>query len=143
MTGAVAGRTAPIKLLPPSYGVWHRAAVTLDGRRLRVEIDGELVQDTTVEGQATGFISFVQLGHPFEIGKMEIEELPGVVRWDRYDSIDGWGLRDGGTWFVRDGAIVGANGNGILYGAVQKYNHSDRRSDVTKRRGLASLVLSR
>ncbi len=107
LTGAVAGRTAPIKLLPPSYGVWHRALVTLDGRRLRVEIDGELLQDTTVEGQATGFISFAQLGHPFEIRKMEIEELPGVVRWDRYDSIDGWGLRDG--------AIVGANGNGILY----------------------------
>lgn len=94
MTGAVAGRTAPTKLLPPSYGVWHRAVVTLDGRRLRVEIDGELVRDTTVEGQATGFVSFARLGHPFEIWKMEIEELPGVVRWDRYDSIDGWGRRD-------------------------------------------------
>jgi len=115
VTGAVAGRTAPTKLLPPSNGVWHRAEVTLEGKRLRVLIDGELLQDTTVDGQATGFISFVQLGHPFEVRKMEIEELPGVVRWDRYDSIDGWGLRDGGTWFVRDGAIVGANGNGILY----------------------------
>jgi hypothetical protein len=115
VTGAVAGRKAPAKLLPPSYGVWHRAEVTLDGPRLRVMIDGETLQETTVEGHPTGYISFLQLGHPFEVRGMEIEELPGTVRWDHYRDIEGWGLRDGGTWMVRGGAIVGANGHGILY----------------------------
>jgi len=115
VTGAVAGRTAPRKLLKPGYGQWQRAEVTLDGERLRVVIDGELLQDTTVEGHPTGLISFAKLGHPFEVRAMTIEELPGRVRWDRHDSIDGWQLRDGGTWFVRDGTIVGTNGHGILY----------------------------
>ena len=33
---------------------------------MRVEIDGELVQDTTVEGQATGFVSFGYWGKCFK-----------------------------------------------------------------------------
>lgn len=30
-------------------------------------------------------------------------------------TLDGWQLRDGGNWTVRDGAIHGSNGHGILY----------------------------
>ena len=48
------GRTAPIKLVPPNFPVGHRAEVTLEGKRPRVVIDGQLERDTTVEGQAAG-----------------------------------------------------------------------------------------
>lgn len=125
VTGAVVGVMPPSKRLPTSFEKWHTAAVELKGDRLRVSTDGESVQDVQLSDHPElkyrlprGYIGFPDLGHAWSVRNVRIEELePTLAFIDLFDgrSIDGWTLRGAGSWFVRDGILVGANGHGILY----------------------------
>ena len=53
-TGALAGLKPPIKLLPPTYNIWHKIELTLNADRLTVHQDNELLQDTRIPIQKRG-----------------------------------------------------------------------------------------
>ena len=125
VTGAVTGVLPPLKRLPTGYGQWHTATIDLDGGRLRVVIDDVAVQDLTLDSHPElrhrlrrGYIGFPDLGHAYSIRNLRIEERPSREKFIELFNgrgLDGWELRGEGTWSVRDGAIMGANGHGILY----------------------------
>ncbi|HBY63794.1 MAG TPA: hypothetical protein DEH78_28550, partial [Solibacterales bacterium] len=65
-----------------------------------------------------GYIGFPDAGYGWRLRKIEIEDLGARVKFlEPFDgrTLEGWTLRNGGTWSVREGAIYGANGHGILY----------------------------
>jgi len=65
-----------------------------------------------------GYIGFPDLGYAYSLRHIELQELGTRRKYiDLFDgrSIEGWHLRGGGNWGVRDGSIRGANGDGVLY----------------------------
>jgi hypothetical protein len=127
VTGAVAGALPPLKRLPTGYGQWHTATIDLDGRRLRAVIDDNTVQDVDLDSDPQlrhrlrrGYIGFPDLGHAYTVRNLHIEERPSREKFlELFDgrTLNGWELRGEGSWSVREGAIMGANGHGILYAA--------------------------
>lgn len=119
VTGAIAGVQAPVKLLAPSFDVWHRAEILARGDTVTVKIDGEVVNEATVtDRHATGSIGFLDLGHAYAVRGLEVDDLGSPRTYtELFNGRDmkGWELRDGGTWAVESGAIVGENGHGIYY----------------------------
>ena len=125
VTGAVAGVLPPRSRRPTDYGAWHAVEVDLAGDRLRVAIDGSIVQDVDLAAHAElshrlkrGFIGFPDLGHAYSLRNIVIEDRGGIQTFvELFDgrSLKGWEVRGGGTWDVHGGAIRGANGHGILY----------------------------
>ena len=119
VTGAIMGVRAPAAKVAGDYGTWHRVDVTFKGERLKAVIDGVTVQDVDVPDKPRrGFIGFPDLGHGYAVKNVAIEDLGTPARYvELFDgqSLDGWKLRGAGEWSVRDGAITGANGHGILY----------------------------
>ena len=96
---------------------------------MRAEIDGILVQDLDLASEPKlehrlrlGFIGFPDMGGAYSLRNITVEDLgPGAPYTDLFDgrTLEGWELRGGGKWSVRDGVIVGANGHGVLYGPVR------------------------
>jgi hypothetical protein len=119
VTGAIAGVQAPSRFLPPSFDVWHKAEILLQGEQVTVRIDGEVVNTATVPGRhAAGHIGFLDLGHGYAVRGIEIEDLGGAAPYRPLfngRNLEGWELRDAGTWAVAEGRIVGENGHGIYY----------------------------
>lgn len=125
VTGAVAGVLPPREPLPPSFDTWHKVEILLDGDHLRVWIDGRTVQDAHLLGHPElryrllrGHIGFPDMGHRYWVRSIRLEDLGDRQKYvTLFDgaTLKGWRLRGGGHWSVRGGAIVGANGHGILY----------------------------
>jgi hypothetical protein len=125
ITGGVAGVLPPSTRLATGFGRWHTAAIELNGDRLRVDIDGIRVQGVSLDSHPElryrlrrGYIGFPDLGHAYSVRRIMIEDLGSALPIsDLFDgrSLNGWELRGGGSWFARDGVLVGANGHGILY----------------------------
>jgi len=84
---------------------------------LKVVIDDLVVQELDMSAHPElkhrlkrGYIGFPDMGHVYRVRSIRLEELPDRVQFV--------GLFDGRTldgWQLRDGAIHGSNGNGILY----------------------------
>lgn len=125
ITGAIAGVLKPSVRLPTSYEKWHSVAIDLRGEHLKAIIDGQTVQDVHLGNDSElrhritrGFIGFPDLGHRYSLRNIEVEDLGSSRKYlELFEGIDltTWRLRNEGSWSVRDGAIVGANGHGILY----------------------------
>lgn len=125
LTGGIMGALEPRPPRPESWGAWHAARIELDGERLRVSIDGVLVQDVDMAGHAElkhrlkrGYIGFPDMGYAYQVRKVRLEKLPDRLKFlNLFDgrTLAGWELKNGGHWVVRDGAIHGSNGHGILY----------------------------
>lgn len=125
VTGAVPGVLPPKTALPESYAQWRAVEVTVEGDRFRAAIDGVVVQDLRLGEHEElrhrlkrGYIGFPDMGHAYRLRRIEIEDLGSPTRFvDLFDgiSLDGWRLRGAGNWAVREGAIYGFNGHGILY----------------------------
>lgn len=119
-TGALAGKVPPLRLLPPSYEVWHQVEITLDGEELNVSHDGELLQMARVgpESLGKGFLHFAALEHKYSIRNWTVEELP--VRQSYIETWAPFQLRgNGGEWQLGKDSLRGANGHGIQYAAPQ------------------------
>lgn len=115
VTGAVAGIEPPLRLLPPSFGVWHKVEIRLDGELLEVKHDGELLQRTKLGEPklGKGFIHLADLQHQYEVRNWRLKALP---ERERYVSLSGaLQLRGAGEWSQRGDVIRGANGHGINY----------------------------
>lgn len=119
VTGAIVGVREPARFLGPSFDVWHKAEIAVAGELVTVRIDGELVNDVTVPGRhAAGLVGFLDLGHGYAVRGIQIEDLGGAgVYAPLFNGRDvkDWTLRDGGSWAVANGSIVGENGHGIYY----------------------------
>ncbi len=121
VTGAIPGLRPPDQFLPVTFETWHRVLVELNGDRIKALIDDTVVQDCAVGSYRrlrAGHIVIPDLGHRWQIRNLEIEDLGGSTRFTELFNgrdLTGWTLRGAGEWFVRDGALVGANGHGILY----------------------------
>ncbi|MDX2268396.1 MAG: family 16 glycoside hydrolase [Bryobacter sp.] len=117
-TGALAGRQKPLRLLPASFGVWHKAEVLLDGAEFSFRLDGELLQYTSLPEEllGKGFLHWADLGHGYEVRNWKVEDLGAkqsyVEAWSPYQLRGG-----GGEWQLAPAAAVAANGHGIQYGA--------------------------
>jgi hypothetical protein len=125
ITGGVPGALAPKNVLPRGFEKWHSVDVKLDGERFLALIDGALVQDVNLSSHAElryrlrrGFIGFPDMGYAAAFRNIKIEDLGGKQKYvELFDgsTLNGWQLRGGGTWIVREGAIQGSNGHGVLY----------------------------
>jgi hypothetical protein len=115
VTGAISGVAPPLKLLPESWGEWRRVAITLEGSRLRVTIDGELLQDVAVERVGPGYIVFPDLGHRYWIRNVAMEDRGSPTLLAR--PFEGPRTKRGasGSWTVNGARIEGADGHSILY----------------------------
>lgn len=119
VTGALAGIRKPDKFLKPGFGEWRRMEIRAVGTSVRVSIDGDIVNDATVEDRhRSGEIVFLDLGHRYALRNITVEEIgPPAPHAALFDGISmkGWELRDGGQWRVESGVIHAANGHGIYY----------------------------
>lgn len=121
-TGALAGVKAPLRLLPATFNQWHKVELTLDGEKLRLLHDGELLQDLTLPRQklGKGFLHFADLLHKYEIRNFSAVDLGDkaklTTRWEP------WALRDAGTWKSGPDWATGSDGHGILYGGPPMKN---------------------
>ena len=125
LTGGIMGALPPRQPLKESWGAWHRVRVELDGNRLKTAIDDVVVQDLDMSAHPElkhrlkrGYIGFPDMGYAYWVRNLRLEKLPDRVKFvELFDgrTLNGWQLRDGGNWTVRDGAIHGSNGHGILY----------------------------
>jgi hypothetical protein len=115
-TGALAGLEPPLKLLPPTYNIWHKLELYLEGSHLVVRQDGELIQNASlpIHKRGKGHLHFASLIHNYEIRNLKIEELTPKETYT--EDWRPWQLRDAGTWQTGPNSATGANGHGIQYG---------------------------
>lgn len=119
-TGAVAGRFAPLRLLPPTFEVWHKVEIELRGEELSVRHDGELIQMARLgpEHWGKGFIHFAALEHSYLIRNWKVEELPETQKYvENWEPFQLRGGGPGGEWKLGRNSLRGANGHGIQYAA--------------------------
>ncbi len=115
-TGAASGLKEPLHLLPESYGVWHSVEIVLEGLRLTVKLDGELIQDAKLPEQklAKGYLHFPDLQHKYEIRNLTVAAAGNHGNY--VDAWQPWALRGAGTWQSGANSATGSDGHGILYG---------------------------
>ncbi len=166
VTGSIAGAAPPREPLPAAFNVWRKVEVQLDGSGLIVKIDGHVMQSLDLskhlelaDRNPRGYVGFLDLGHGFRIRNWKLEDLGSRGKYSDFESIENWRLRDGGEWLMRDGAIYGANGHGILYAppilqnflltmAVRTHNRANSgvflrgSADKTKSRGFEVQIYS-
>ena len=115
VTGALTGRRPPLTAMPMAFKKWQHVELTLRGTKLRVEIDGVTVQDTTVEsGLVRGHVLFANLGHRYAVRKVKVEDLGRPTKLVPLFTKLGE-QRGGGKFRLVDGVVVGENGHGILF----------------------------
>lgn len=96
------------------------------GSRLRVLIDGSLVQEADLDAIPVtaarlrrGHIGFADQGHGWDVRKVEIEDFGGPMKFVDLlasGSLDGREKRgDSGRWRLDDGVLEGADSHSILY----------------------------
>lgn len=121
-TGGIAGAIPPLNPAAFGWGRQQHAEITADGDHLTVRIDGVEKQNVDLGSHPElrrrlkrGFIGFPDYGYAWEIRNVRIEDRGGNTRFVDLKPGEGWTLRGGGNWSVRDGVITGANGDGIFY----------------------------
>lgn len=120
VTGAILNLRPPLKLLPPGFGQWRKCEIELRGARLRLSIDGHLLQDSDLPEHRLrrGFIGFADMGYPWRVRNVEIEDLGRPTQFlELFNTpLDQWEKRgDSGEWTLEGGVLTGANGHSILY----------------------------
>jgi len=127
VTGSLAGVLPPLKALPESdtFEKWHRVEIVLDGDHFVARIDETVVQDVRFDSHPElrlrlkrGHIGFQDLGHKAAFRNIVLQDLGDRTAYTQLfngRSIEEWKLRGGGNFLVRDGAIAGENGHGVLY----------------------------
>ena len=115
VTGAVSGVKPPLRLLSESWGAWKKVHIVLEGARLRVTIDGELIQETLVERGGPGYVLFPDLGHRYWVRNIAMDDRGGSTRVERPFAGERQKRGTSGEWTEADGVLRGADGHSILY----------------------------
>ncbi|MBM3758677.1 MAG: DUF1080 domain-containing protein [Acidobacteria bacterium] len=129
-TGAIAGLKQPLKLLPPTYNIWHKIELQLEGNRIQVKQEGELIQDAMLSNSkhGKGHLHFASLVHKYEIRNLNIEELQPKEAY--VEDWRPWQLRDAGTWQTGPNSATGSNGhprlkNFLFSAEIQSTNNAN------------------
>lgn len=125
--GALLGNVAPTSVPVRRNDQWNHCEITLDWPTFTLTINGEVVQDLDLSADERlryklrkGRIGFRDLlGWGFNVRNMNLTPLPdtqGELTLFDGTSLEGWKeVRPGdATWSLKDGIIIGDNGNGYL-----------------------------
>ena len=126
-SGAIFAAVPPVRQVGRT-GVWNQLEIVFDWPKLRVILNGELVQDLDVEGHESlkhrprfGYIGLQDRGKPVQFRNIRIKRLPEKDRrhWRPLfggKDFDGWHFSEHNTakWKVEDGQIVATGGGGYL-----------------------------
>lgn len=124
-TGAIYDVRAPITLANEIDGAWNLLRIHMDWPRLRVWLNGFLIQDLNMELSDAlqhrfrkGYIGFEDCGTQFRFRNIRIKELPpSEAPWTALFNgrdLEGWELGGNADWEVADGKIVASGGDGEL-----------------------------
>jgi hypothetical protein len=123
ITGAIMGVRPPGVTFAASFDRWHKVEIELRGSAFKASIDGAVVQDLDLQSVPElrhrlrrGVIGFPDMGHPYCLRNVEIEDLGSPTQFVELDNIDGWARRGAsGEWRAHGGVIEAYNGDSILY----------------------------
>lgn len=123
--GAITGEQAPLAIVPQDPFTWNTFQARMDWPRLRVSINGTVVQDLDLEAHPVlrhkprrGAIGIQNNGYYAGFRNFEITPLP-----DRQNSValfngrdlEGWSVVEGeAKWTAEDGVLVARDGDGYL-----------------------------
>lgn len=126
-SGALFRHVPPRVMAVNEAGAWNACLVQMDWPRLRVELNGQVVQDLNLENDPRlahtlrrGRLGFLNsYGWGMEVRNMLITPLPdtaGIVSMFNGKNLDGWKpVRNKRAWWtVADGVLRGEGGNGYL-----------------------------
>lgn len=115
VSGSLAGVLPPKNALPESFDVWHRAEILLNGMIVQ---DVDLAANPELRHRLRrGHIAFQGLGHRAAFRNIRLQNLGDRTHYTHLfngHSIEEWKLRGAGTFLVRNSALTGENGHGIL-----------------------------
>jgi len=116
-TGSLVGLAKPTKVLK-SEGAWHTFHVVVQGRKLQVKFDGELVLDFTnpnPKGRASGFIGLQKNAGLIKFRNIFLKPLQTKSLFNGKD-LTGWRVVPGGVseFTVKEGLLHVVNGRGFL-----------------------------
>lgn len=124
-TGGLPGVLPPQNPKSFGWGEWRAIDITAEADRLTVSIDGVEKQNVDLQlhpelrdRPKRGFIGFPDYGYAYEIRNIRLDDRQSKTPYTgliRGSTLDGWQVRGGGNWSLRDGVVTGANGDGILY----------------------------
>lgn len=125
-TGAIYDVQAPITAAAnEGEDAWNRLRIHMDWPRLRILLNGTLVQDLHIERSddlrrrlRSGYFGFEDSGTRFRFRDIRIHELPATApEWRPLfngENLDGWQAEGNADWSVSDGKIVTGGGDGVL-----------------------------
>lgn len=135
--GAVYEAIAPASMAAHEAGEWNTYRVKLVDDTLNVWLNGEHIhKDQKLDERGffrseenklplntratTGYIAVQDHGHPFRYRNIRIKDLspdpePKGMEHLITSDLSGWFTRDGGTWTVENGALVGRDGPGHIF----------------------------
>jgi len=129
-TGAIFDAVPPLADAGRNYRdkEFDQLEITMNWPKLRVRLNGRLVQDLNVEEHESlryrprlGYIGLQDRGKPVHFRNVRIKRLPDQVRgqWQPLlngKDLQGWTVSDKCTaaWSVGNGELLGANGHGYL-----------------------------
>lgn len=124
--GSIFPIVAPTANNVKSKGEWNEIRIRFDWPRLQVWTNGEQIQDLNVETNPAlatrlrqGYIGLQSLSYPIRFRKLEIQELPGKVKWQSLytkapDLLNNWQVEEGKARWTPIGDILRADGLGHL-----------------------------
>jgi hypothetical protein len=103
---------------------WNRLEIYVNWPRLRVKLNGVLVQNSDMNQEADlrwrlrrGFIGLQDIGREIHFRNIQIRELPDQEKWIELfngKNLEGWEVQGDAEWEVIDQKIVARNGDGYL-----------------------------
>ncbi len=129
-TGAIFDAIAPLKAAarPHSDEAFDELEITMNWPRLKVKLNGQLVQDLDVREHDSlkyrprlGYIGLQDRGKPVMFRNVRIKRLPNQVgdHWKSLltdKTLEGWSVSEKCTakWSVENGELLGSKGHGYL-----------------------------
>jgi len=132
-TGAIYDSVAPTRNMSRPAGEWNEMEITCDNRQVKVVLNGTEVVNANLDDYTTpinnhtplkdratrGFIELQDhTGHYIWFRNIRIKPLPGGVGWRplfNHKDLTGWRTVGTAKWEVKDGVLVGSQGQGHIF----------------------------
>ena len=123
--GSIFPLVAPRLVNVRSKGEWNSMRILMDWPRLRVWVNGEMVQDLDVETHAelrhrlrSGYIGLESLSYPVRFRNLRVRELPAKEKWEvlyeKPEDFAKWFVSEGDPKFDALGEVLYADGLGHI-----------------------------
>jgi hypothetical protein len=132
-TGAIYDSVAPTKNTSRPAGEWNEMEITCNDRQVKVALNGTEIVDTNLDDYTTPINNHTPLkdratcglielqdhtGHHLWFRNIRIKPLPGGVGWRplfNREDLTGWRTVGTAKWQVKDGVLVGSQGQGHIF----------------------------